>query len=32
MRITMFKPLIPCEVRLFTLADLAAAKDWIASE
>ncbi len=29
---TMFKPLIPCEVRLFPLADLTAAKAWIASE
>ncbi|MDD4933571.1 MAG: STAS/SEC14 domain-containing protein [Methylacidiphilaceae bacterium] len=28
---TMFKPFIPCEVRLYKLADLAVAKTWIAS-
>jgi hypothetical protein len=27
--VTMFKPLFPCEVRLFKLRDLAAAKTWI---
>jgi hypothetical protein len=29
--VSMFKPFFPCEVRLFSLADLAAAKAWIAS-
>jgi hypothetical protein len=29
--VSMFKPFFPCEVRLFRLADLAAAKAWIAS-
>ena len=29
--VTMFKPFFPCEVRLFTLAGLAAAKAWITS-
>jgi len=29
--ITMFKPIFPCEVRLFGLSDLAAARAWIAS-
>jgi hypothetical protein len=28
--VTMFKPFFPCEVRLFNLDDLAAAKSWIA--
>lgn len=28
--VTMFKPFFPCEVRLFRLGDLAAAKAWIA--
>ena len=27
--VTMFKPFLPCEVRLFNLGDLAAAKTWI---
>ena len=27
--VTMFKPFLPCEVRLFNLSDLAAAKTWI---
>ncbi len=30
--VTMFKPFFPCEVRLFHLGDMAAAKDWIAAE
>jgi len=29
--VSMFKPFFPCEVRLFGLADMAAAKAWITS-
>ena len=28
--VSMFKPFFPCEVRLFKVAELPAAKDWIA--
>lgn len=29
--VNMFKPLFPCDVRLFMLSELAEAKDWVAS-